>query len=115
MNSVTFPIIKLSNGEYWIPIIVKPVKILDMLLLVSHIVHRSVISGLFTCRTISPDLRYLQIVDDPTIMPYKIKEIIWDGLGLINFAFLPHYKSDHPESKDIDKEVEYCKKNKIPT
>ena len=64
---------------------------------------------------LSPDLRYLQIVDDPTIMPYKIKEIIWDGLGLINFAFLPHYKSDHPESKDIDKEVEYCKKNKIPT
>ena len=53
MNSVTFPIIKLSNGEYWIPIIVKPVKILDMLLLVSHIVHRSVISGLFTCRTIT--------------------------------------------------------------
>ena len=27
---------------------------------------------------------------------------------------LPHYKSDHPESEDIDKEVEYCDKNNIP-
>jgi dipeptidase E len=63
---------------------------------------------------LSPSLKYLQIVDDPTITPYKIKKVIWEGLGLIDYAFLPHYKSDHPESKDIDKEVEYCKKNKIP-
>jgi dipeptidase E len=25
-----------------------------------------------------------------------------------------HYKSDHPESTSIDKEVEYCEKNNIP-
>ena len=63
---------------------------------------------------LSKNLKFLQIVDDPKIMPYKTKEVIWKGLGLISFAFLPHYKSDHPESKDIDKEVEYCKKNKVP-
>ena len=27
---------------------------------------------------------------------------------------LPHYDSDHPESEDIAKEVEYCKNNNVP-
>ncbi|MGD0511186.1 MAG: Type 1 glutamine amidotransferase-like domain-containing protein [Candidatus Micrarchaeaceae archaeon] len=62
---------------------------------------------------LSPNLKYLQIVDDPTITPYKVKKVIWAGLGLIDYAFLPHYKSDHPESKDINRELAYCKKNKI--
>ncbi|MDE1870472.1 MAG: Type 1 glutamine amidotransferase-like domain-containing protein [Candidatus Micrarchaeota archaeon] len=63
---------------------------------------------------LSPDLEYLQNVDDPTITPYRTKKVIWKGLGLIDYAFLPHYKSDHPESEEIDKELEYCKKNGIP-
>lgn len=64
---------------------------------------------------LSKRLDYLQIVDNPNDFPYKeINETIWEGLGLIDFAFLPHYKSDHPESSDIDKELEYCKENNIP-
>jgi dipeptidase E len=62
---------------------------------------------------LSPKLDHLQIVDDPTITPYDVKEVVWEGLGLIDYAILPHYKSDHPESKDIDKEVRYCKDNNI--
>ena len=42
------------------------------------------------------------------------KEIIWDGLGLTNFAFMPHYQSDHPESGEIEKEIEICKSHNIP-
>ena len=63
---------------------------------------------------LSPSLKYLQMVDNPNITPYKVKKIIWEGLGLINYAILPHYRSNHPESKDIEKAVKYCKKNKIP-
>ena len=62
---------------------------------------------------LSPKLDHLQNVDKPYDIPYKDKEVIWEGLGLIDFAFLPHYKSDHPESKHVDEDVEYCKKNKI--
>jgi dipeptidase E len=32
---------------------------------------------------------------------------VWERLGLIDFAFAPHYHSDHPESKMIDKVVDY--------
>ncbi len=67
------------------------------------------------CCVLSPTLKGLQTVDDPHDFPYQeIHEPIWEGLGLIDYAFLPHYDSDHPESEDIDKEVAYCTENKIP-
>ncbi len=66
------------------------------------------------CCVLSPDLSYLQQVDNPNDFPYPdIQETIWDGLGYIDFAFLPHYRSDHPESAAIEKEVEYCIENKL--
>jgi len=64
---------------------------------------------------LAPDLKALQQVDDPSDKPYKeLQETIWEGLNYLDYIILPHYKSDHPESADIDKEVEFCKKNKIP-
>ena len=54
-------------------------------------------------------------MDDPTDQPYpEQKETVWEGLGLFDYIILPHYKSDHPESADVDKEVEFAKKNNIP-
>ncbi|KKP36728.1 MAG: serine peptidase, dipeptidase E [Candidatus Peregrinibacteria bacterium GW2011_GWF2_33_10] len=64
---------------------------------------------------LAPNFEALKIVDDPNDKPYKeLQETIWNGLGYLDKIILPHYKSDHPESADIDKEVEYCKKNNIP-
>lgn len=86
-------------------------------LIVSELSHRK--SFLYAgysagCCILSASLDHLQIVDDPNQFPYEgIKETIWKGLGIIDFAFLPHYDSDHPESEDINKEIEYCIKNKI--
>ena len=63
---------------------------------------------------LAPDFRPLQIVDDPTDKPYKdCKETIWEGLGFLEYMILPHYQSNHPESADIDKEIEFAKKNNI--
>jgi dipeptidase E len=63
---------------------------------------------------LSPSLEGLEIVDDPNIISDGYKpEVIWEGVGLIDFAFAPHYMSDHPESKNVTKEVEYYKKNKV--
>ncbi len=64
---------------------------------------------------LSPSLRGYAIVDDPTDLPYTgQKETIWEGLGMIDYAFLPHFDSDHPESADMNEEVQYCIENKIP-
>lgn len=64
---------------------------------------------------LAPSLKGLDIVDDPHLVPDGYQsEVIWEGLGLVDHAFAPHYKSDHPESVDVDKEVEYMTKNNIP-
>jgi len=63
---------------------------------------------------LAPSLKGMELVD-PLDTPYdEQKEIIWDGLGLVDFRFMPHWDSNHPESADIDKEIAYCKENNIP-
>ena len=57
-------------------------------------------------------LKYITQVDDANNFPYNgITEVIYDGLGIFDFALLPHYKSNHEESELIDKEVEKCIEN----
>lgn len=61
------------------------------------------------------DLKAYPIVDDSTDTPYEgLKEVIWEGLGFVDFAFMPHFDSDHPESEAISKEIEFCQQNNIP-
>jgi dipeptidase E len=62
---------------------------------------------------LAPSLDGLQQVDDLKAHPYSNSDVIWEGLGLLDYLILPHYKSDHPESNDIEKEVEYCKREDI--
>lgn len=66
------------------------------------------------CCVLAPTLRGLDIVDDPTDKPYGDYETIWDGLNLIPYSIAPHYKSDHPESAGVDKEVEYYTQQNMP-
>ena len=42
------------------------------------------------------------------------RQVIWEGLGLIDVSIIPHYKSHHPESPAIDEVVDYCFANEIP-
>lgn len=64
---------------------------------------------------LSPSLRGMESVDDPNHLGKGYKsEIIWDGLGILDYMFVPHFESDHPESAMVSNEVEYYKKNNIP-
>jgi dipeptidase E len=61
---------------------------------------------------LAPSLKPYAVVGDPTIMPYEqLDHTIWEGLGLVDFAFMPHWRSDHPESKAIERGIEYCKQH----
>lgn len=55
---------------------------------------------------LSPTLKGYHIVDSIEGNPYE-QAIIWDGLGLIDWQFAPHFNSDHSESDDINKEIAY--------
>lgn len=55
---------------------------------------------------LAPDMHGLELADDPTANPYNC-EAIYEGLGLIDYLPIPHYKSDHPESKAMGLVAEY--------
>lgn len=59
-------------------------------------------------------LKGIDLVDDPleTKNAYDL-DPIWEGVGLIDFTFVPHFESDHEESEDTSKEIEFYKKNNI--
>jgi dipeptidase E len=84
--------------------------------LISQKENRELVYGGYSAGVciLSPSLKGLETVDDPIIVlgDYP-KETIWEGLGLISFAFAPHYKSNHPESEMVNKEVEYYIKKGI--
>ena len=64
---------------------------------------------------LSPTLHGLELVDDPNILPQGYNpKIDWEGLSIINFSFAPHYRSYHPESEMVEKEVKYFIKHKMP-
>lgn len=62
---------------------------------------------------LSPTLKGYDIVDRPNHKIYGDHATIWEGLGLIDWQFSPHFDSDHAESKDINKEVDYFKKHQL--
>jgi dipeptidase E len=62
------------------------------------------------CCVLAPSLRGLELVDDPTV----VDEPCWEGLGLLEYAILPHYRSDHPESEAIELAVESYRERGVP-
>ena len=63
---------------------------------------------------LAPTMRGLELVDHPEAKPYGKKyKTIWEGLGILNYLIVPHYKSDHPESKRMNKVVKYVIDNKM--
>ncbi len=63
----------------------------------------------------APTLKGLELCDNPTDLPHGYKDnVMWDGINLVNYSILPHYKSNHPESHMIDNIVDYMKENNVP-
>lgn len=64
---------------------------------------------------LSPTLKGYDLVDDATDTPFEgVNEVVWDGLGIIDYTFIPHFQSVHPESDKVNDVVTYCKENELP-
>jgi hypothetical protein len=57
-----------------------------------------------------PCFRFFDTVE---IANHSQYQTIWEGLNILDYVIAPHYKSDHRESEDMDKAVEYMIDNKI--
>lgn len=61
---------------------------------------------------ISKDLKKFDIVDEPVDF-YKKGPVIYEGIGIIDYTIIPHYKSNYHKVHLIDKVVEMCQKENI--
>ncbi len=61
---------------------------------------------------LSPNLRLLKLVDEP-INVYGKKEIIYEGLNIVDYLIIPHYKSEYHKSNLIDEIVKRCEQEDI--
>ncbi len=56
----------------------------------------------------APSLVGMHLMDDPDAAPLGYDaETPWDGLGLIDHAIVPHYRSAHPESAAAERAVRH--------
>lgn len=63
---------------------------------------------------LAPSLHGLEMVDDPADVPEGyVEDTIWEGLDILPHAVVVHYKSDHSEFADAEKEVEFYENNEI--
>ena len=56
---------------------------------------------------LAENLDGLGLVDNPEIDPYNCNLTTMNGVGILDYLPVPHYKSNHPESPAIDDVVEY--------
>lgn len=41
-------------------------------------------------------------------------DIVWNGLGLVDFSIVPHYRSDHDEAEMAEKAVLFLENARMP-
>ncbi len=59
---------------------------------------------------LASDLIGIERVDDPNIVPKGyMKKVIWEGIGIIDFHFAPHFRSNHPETQLVEETVNLWK------
>jgi dipeptidase E len=65
---------------------------------------------------LAPSLRGLELADDPDAVPRTYgSPPLWDGLALLDEAFVPHYQSPgHPETSAIDLVVARYRAEGVP-
>ena len=64
---------------------------------------------------LSPSLRGIHLADKPENVPEGYpSEVIWEGIGLISFYIIPHFRSPHPGSEAMENVIAYYKKQKLP-
>ncbi|WP_036292423.1 Type 1 glutamine amidotransferase-like domain-containing protein [Methylosinus sp. PW1] len=64
---------------------------------------------------VGDSLAGLDIVDRATAVPAGYDpEVVWEGLGLLPYVIAVHFRSDHAESSDVDREIAFFQENRIP-
>lgn len=63
----------------------------------------------------APTLEGIELMDDPGEHPAGYRpEVVWEGLGLIDHAIIPHYRSQHPETRAAELASKHLAARRVP-
>jgi dipeptidase E len=63
----------------------------------------------------TPTLQGIELMDDPTQLADGYEpEVRWQGMGLVDFSIVPHYRSNHPEAESAEAAVSFMERNGLP-
>ncbi|HEY4202492.1 MAG TPA: Type 1 glutamine amidotransferase-like domain-containing protein [Devosiaceae bacterium] len=63
----------------------------------------------------APSLAGIELMDDPLEVPAGYEtDIVWDGLGLVEHAIVPHFRSEHPEAALAERAATYLTARGLP-
>lgn len=63
----------------------------------------------------TPTLRGIELIDPPNNVPVGYEhETIWEGLGLVGFSIVPHFRSSHPEAPLAERAVRFFQTHGMP-
>lgn len=65
---------------------------------------------------VSPSLKGIHLGDEPEVVPpgYPNTGVVWEGLGIIDFYIVPHFRSNHSESAIMENVISYYDEHKMP-
>jgi len=64
---------------------------------------------------LSPSLKGIHLADEPEARSIGYEhETLWDGLGLLDYYIVPHYRCEHFESEKMEAVVDYYRKHNLP-
>lgn len=67
------------------------------------------------CCVLAPSLRGIEIIDDAGAVRENYgADAVWEGMGLLDYAVVPHYRSAHPESEAAERVVERYRAEGVP-
>ncbi|WP_432949567.1 Type 1 glutamine amidotransferase-like domain-containing protein [Kribbella sp. CA-253562] len=83
-------------------------RILPDLILAERFVYAGYSAG---CCVLAPSLRGLELCDDVSV----VDDVVWDGLGILDEAFVPHLNSPgHPETELVEKVRDLYERTAVP-
>jgi len=106
----------LTGGNAFVLILAMKLSGLDKIIKNYYEDNRDFLYGGFSAATyvLGPTLKGMHLVDDVNEKPYGEQyETTWEGLGILDYVIVPHYKSDHSESQSVEQSIEYLIDNKI--
>lgn len=63
---------------------------------------------------LAPSLKGVEFADEPEkVTEIYGKDVIWDGIGLIDYSIAPHFDSDHPESQMMNEAIKFFEQENI--